>query len=140
MTTMCAGMDVLLEIPLSSDQRGWVALAIAMICIGFVMFRKKVKRDPLNKPAFGSLSQERSVERQMQNLLVELSEMTRRMSAQIDTRAAKLESLIKEADERIAMLKRIDGESLKDEPLRTTVESSPIEPITPRIDPPSFEP
>ena len=41
----------------------------------------------------------------MQNLLVELAEMSRQITAQIDTRAAKLEALIHEADARIAELK-----------------------------------
>jgi DNA-binding NarL/FixJ family response regulator len=62
------------------------------------------RKDPLTRPGGSSLSQERSVERQMQNLLVELSEMTRQISAQLDTRAAKLELLIREADEKIDRL------------------------------------
>src|SRR5205085_10728222 len=40
----------------------------------------------------------------MQQLLVELSEMARQISAQLDTRATKLELLIKEADEKLAAL------------------------------------
>ncbi|HEY1629601.1 MAG TPA: hypothetical protein VGF52_07060 [Tepidisphaeraceae bacterium] len=63
------------------------------------------KKDPLDRPAaFASLSQQRNVERQMQNLLVELSEMARQITAQLDTRAAKLEALIREADEKIAAM------------------------------------
>jgi hypothetical protein len=41
----------------------------------------------------------------MQNLLVELSEMARQITAQIDTRSAKLEELIRQADLRIETLK-----------------------------------
>jgi hypothetical protein len=67
------------------------------------MFRKK---DPLQRPpAYASLSRQRAVERDMQHVLVELSEMARQISGQLDTRAAKLEALIKEADEKIAVLK-----------------------------------
>ena len=40
----------------------------------------------------------------MSNLVVEMSEMARQITAQLDTRAAKLELLIKEADEKIARL------------------------------------
>ena len=40
----------------------------------------------------------------MESLLVELSEMARQISAQLDTRSQKLEILIREADEKIAAL------------------------------------
>jgi hypothetical protein len=85
----------------------WSAIIVAILTILYAtlrpMFRKK---DPLEKPSgFGSLAQQRAVEREMQNVLVELSEMARQISAQIDTRAAKLEALIREADEKIAAMK-----------------------------------
>jgi hypothetical protein len=134
MATIRAGMDVLAAISLSSDQRGWIALAIAMICIGYLLFRPKFrKKDPLEKPAFGSVAQQRSVERQMQNLLVELSEMTRQMNAQIDTRAAKLEQLIKEADQRIAALRGAETDPTKEAPA-PTIASSPVEHVTPTFE------
>ena len=43
----------------------------------------------------------------MQNVIVELSDMTRQMSAQLETRAAKLEQLMREADTKIAELRAI---------------------------------
>jgi hypothetical protein len=107
-------MAVLLDISLTRDQQGWVALAVAMLCIGYLLFRPKLKKkDPLEKAPFSGLSQQRSVERQMQNLLVELSDMARQMNAQIDTRAAKLEQLIKQADQRIASLRQAQGEPVE---------------------------
>jgi hypothetical protein len=105
-------MRMLIAISLTNDQQGWVALVIAMMAIGYLLFRPRFKKkDPLEKPAFGSLAAQRSVERQMQNLLVELSEMARQMNAQVDTRAAKLQELIKQADERIAALKKVEGDA-----------------------------
>jgi hypothetical protein len=105
---------ILLDI-LPDDKKPWAALAIAVAAIAFVMFKPKRRfgssgggncRDPLEKPSsLGSLSQQRSVERQMQNLLVELSEMSRQISGQLDTRATKLELLIKEADEKLEQLR-----------------------------------
>lgn len=85
----------------------WFVIALAIVTIIYAavrpLFRKK---DPLEKPApFGSLAQQRSVDRQMQNVLVELSEMARQITAQLDTRAGKLEALIREADQRIAAMK-----------------------------------
>src|SRR5205823_6670835 len=44
-------------------------------------------------------------EEQMSNLLVELADMARQITAQLDTRAAKLELLIKEADAKIDALR-----------------------------------
>jgi len=105
---------IVLDIPLTSEQRGWAALAVAVVCLGYLLFRPRFrKKDPLEPAAFGSLSQQRSVERQMQNLLVELSEMTRQLNAQLDTRAAKLEVLLKQADDRIAALQRLDATAPK---------------------------
>lgn len=124
---MCAGMRMLIAISLTNDQQGWVALVIAMMAIGYLLFRPRFKKkDPLEKPAFGSLAAQRSVERQMQNLLVELSEMARQMNAQVDTRATKLQELIKQADERIAALKNLEGE-----PPEPKVFTPPAEPAPP---------
>jgi hypothetical protein len=94
----------------------WGAIALGVGTIIWVVFirpMRKEKKDPLSSgPRTSSLSQQRAVEREMSNLLVELSEMTRQMTAQIDTRAAKLEVLIKEADERLAALKAATGAAL----------------------------
>jgi hypothetical protein len=85
-----------------------VLVAVAVITIMLTVVRPfmKRKKDPLSRPAtFGSLAQQRSVERQMQNVLVEMSEMARQITAQLDTRAARLEMLIKDADQRLEALK-----------------------------------
>jgi hypothetical protein len=85
----------------------WAAVGLAIFTIMYVVIRPWFrKKDPLSKPpAFASLAQQRSVEREMQNVLVELSKMARQITAQLDTRAAKLEALIREADEKIAAMK-----------------------------------
>src|SRR5271154_5495468 len=85
----------------------WAVILLSVLTILYAAFRSFFrKKDPLDKPpAFGSLAQQRSVERQMQNVLVELSEMARQITAQLDTRAGKLEALIREADQRIAAMK-----------------------------------
>jgi hypothetical protein len=85
----------------------WFVIVLAIITMLYAAMRPLFrKKDPLGKPAaFGSLAQQRSVDRQMQNVLVELSEMARQITAQLDTRAAKLDALIREADQRIAAMK-----------------------------------
>ena len=85
----------------------YVIMGGAAVMIIYVMTRltKKKKRDPFDTQFQArGLAQQRSVERQMEGLLVELSNMARQMTAQLDTRAAKLEALIDDADERIARL------------------------------------
>ena len=43
----------------------------------------------------------------MESLIVELQELSRRISAEIDTRFAKMEAVIRDADRRIAILNRL---------------------------------
>ena len=76
------------------------------------MNKRKAKRDPMDTPfQTRSLAQQRSTERQFETLLVEFSEMSRKMTAQLDTRAAKLEALIGDADERIARLEALNQQA-----------------------------
>jgi hypothetical protein len=100
---------VLLETTIDPTTR-WLALGAAALTIAYAVFRPMMRRkDPLAKrPASSnSLAGQRAVERDMSNLLVELSEMARQITAQIDTRAGKLEALIREADEKIAALRAV---------------------------------
>jgi hypothetical protein len=99
------------DLPTTESPRVWIFFALAMLALFYMAVLRPMmrrKKDPLERGSgFSSLSQQRAVERQMQNLLVELSEMSRQITAQLDTRSAKLELLIKEADEKIAALKRL---------------------------------
>jgi len=85
----------------------WALICAAVLTIVYAVMRPLRKRkDPLNRPAGSlSLSSQREVEKQMTELLVELEKMARQMTAQLDSRAAKLELLIKEADARLASLR-----------------------------------
>jgi hypothetical protein len=109
---------ILLKIPVSPPRdpaSTWVAIAVGILAIVYVVYvrplrKKKEETDPVRRaPAHGGLSQQRAVEREMSNLLVEFSQMARQMTAQLDTRAAKLELLLKEADDKIATLRAIAG-------------------------------
>jgi hypothetical protein len=82
----------------------WIVLVSAVLFVMYLTFRPK-RRDPLAAQPFRtSLAQQKSLERDMQNVIVELSEMTRQMSAQLETRAMKLEQLMRDADAKIAEL------------------------------------
>jgi hypothetical protein len=96
------------------DSTTWIALVIGCAATMYVMYRARrpKKRDPLEShPVSSSLAQQRAVERQMSNLLMELSEMARTVNATIDTRSAKLEALIDEADRRIETLRAMSANS-----------------------------
>lgn len=114
------------------------------------MMRQK-KKDPLAGGAgMRSLSQQRSIERQMETLLVELSDMARQMTAQLDTRSAKLEVLLHEADKTIARLKTAEQRAAVITPRYQSSESypplmiasdvpaesaTPPEPAAPKVEP-----
>lgn len=108
----------------------YVAMGFGVLMLAYLMLRSRLrKKDPLeDAPAKLSLAQQRSVERQMNNLLVELSEMARQISAQLDTRATKLDVLIKEADRKIAELQRLE-KSLGDKSIQAA--ALPPEPPPP---------
>jgi hypothetical protein len=87
-----------------------LVVAVGLTIFYAVMRPMKKKKDPLEKsPSKFGLASQRAVEQDMNNLLVELSKMARQLTAQLDTRAIKLEMLIKQADERLAALKQLNN-------------------------------
>jgi hypothetical protein len=122
----------LLDISSRDPATTWGAIAVGVLTIVYVVFIRPLrkKKDPLARPkgdSTSNLARQRSVERDMSNLLVELSEMTRQLTAQLDTRAAKLEILLREADEKLAALRAEAGRSPEaaaqhDLPLRHSVD------------------
>jgi hypothetical protein len=118
----------------ANEAMQWFVYAIGALTIVFVVFRPsfRKKKDPLKQsgPQL-SMSQQRSVERDMSNLLVELSEMARQVTAQLDTRSAKLEALMQDADKKIAELTRLSS------PARLEIRAEPV--ASPSL-PPSTDP
>lgn len=84
----------------------WTLVCAAALTVLYIVMRpfKRNRKDPLKHSTNPSLAGQREVERQMTELLVELEQMARQMTAQIETRSRKLELLIKEADHKIALL------------------------------------
>lgn len=131
---------LLADTPSSDPHMQWVMIALGVVTLFYVVIIRpamKKKRDPLERsPIAGSLNRERSVERQMQNLLVELSEMSRQISGQLDTRSQKLQMLIQDADERIAALQQQmkQGNPPKSQPSleQAWTISAPAAPSSPR--------
>ena len=95
----------------------WAVIALGVLTILYVAvirpMRKGKRGDPLEKMSGSrqstTLAQQRAVEREMSAVLVEYEEMIRRMTAQLDTRATKLQLLIEEADAKLLQLKQAAG-------------------------------
>ena len=101
-----------LVLPIAAgDSHNWPLYALAGFVILYLLILRplmKKRKEPVDKSApFAGLAQQRAAERDMQNVLVELSEMARQITAQLDTRATRLELLLKEADEKIAQLQQL---------------------------------
>src|SRR3954466_15106613 len=97
-------------LPFTRDESTqWVVLAVGVLATLYLIMRskKRVNRvDPLTRPAASmGLAQQRQVERDISTLMVEMLETARQMTAQLDTRAAKLELLIRQADQRLEAIK-----------------------------------
>src|SRR5438128_2200059 len=100
--------------PFSKDESTqWVVLAAGVIATIYVVMRSKSRGrrvdPPARQPAAMGLAQQRQIERDMSNLMVEMLETARQMTAQLDTRAAKLELLIRQADQRLEAVKAAGG-------------------------------
>jgi hypothetical protein len=125
--------SILLDSSAPTPLTSWVAIGIGVLTVVYIAFirpfKRDKKKDPLSRAApEPGLARQRGVERDVSNLLVELSEMTRQMTAQIDTRAAKLEALIREADEKISMLRSLgSGCGIGGEPHGILVEAKLLE-------------
>ena len=95
------------------DWQQWVLIAGGFGLLGYFYLRSRGgrRRDPLSRApreiaGAVDLARHRATERQLEGLLVDLEQMSRQISAQLDTRAARLEALLNEADEKIAALDR----------------------------------
>jgi len=88
---------------------GVVIIAVSLIAVA--TRRRASDRVPnprdYAREQISRLREERGVKQDMENLLVQLSELARQINAQIDTRFAKLEKVIADADERISTLEAL---------------------------------
>lgn len=115
------------------DTTRWLMIGAALAAAFYLLvlrpkMRKGGRSDPLDRT--GELSRQRGIEREMSAILVELTDMTRQVSAQLDTRAARLEVLIQQADQRIAMLQSLQGDDRRNldgisRENRTTLQAAP---------------
>jgi hypothetical protein len=102
---------LLLQLPNLDPTTRWLMIIAAVLTILYAVMRpSRRKKDPLDRSnPSPTLASQRQVERDMNNLLVELSEMARQITAQLDTRATRLQLLIAEADQRLERLSACGG-------------------------------
>jgi hypothetical protein len=92
----------------------WVALlaflgvAILLIQLRRHQFRSTTARD-LTREQLARLRDQKGVQEAMDQLLLQLEELSRRINAQADTKFLKLETVVRDADDRIARLERLLG-------------------------------
>jgi len=70
--------------------------------------RRATSRD-LTREQLARLRDQKAIQGSMEELLLQLEEVSRRVSAQVDTRFMKLDALIRDADNRIAKLEQLLG-------------------------------
>jgi len=87
----------------------FLGVALLLIQLRRHQFRSSSARD-LTREQFARLRDQRGVQASMDQLLLQLEELSRRINAQADTKFLKLETVIRHADDRIARLERLLGQ------------------------------
>lgn len=89
----------------------WYLIAASFVMITFLLLRQQRRRNGNASPRQyrreidAATHQGTGIRRDMERLLVELNELARQINAQIDTKFAKLEQSIADADKRISALR-----------------------------------
>jgi len=86
------------------------AVVIMIVLLRRQQFRSTSRRD-MARDHVARIREQRGLHQSMDELLLQLEDMSRRIGAQVDTKFAKLETVIRDADERIARLEAILGQS-----------------------------
>ena len=85
-----------------------VVLALSLVTLSLLLLRwRRGRRAPLPDPPrtqLDRLRRQRDVQRSGEELIIQLEELARRISAQVDTKFAKLDQAIMDADDRLARL------------------------------------
>ncbi|GMV98783.1 MAG: hypothetical protein AMXMBFR83_31310 [Phycisphaerae bacterium] len=108
---MAATGGMLLEAIFSERMQQLMPLALAIVAVFFMTLslrrRQQQSRRPRPEPPLSPRHAGEETRRDLDELMVELQELSRRISAEIDTRFAKLEAAMRDADRRIAVLHRL---------------------------------
>lgn len=97
---------------LSSSQLSLLVLILVVISLLLIVTRRRLRESRNSPRAYAReqihrIREERHVNHEVQDVMVELQQLSRQINAQIDTKFAKLESAIRSADDRIDRLTRL---------------------------------
>jgi hypothetical protein len=133
----------------SSKLIGYAVLAAVIVVTTLSMMRSTRKSRSGSSPTryaqeqLAKLKNQKAIKGDMEELLVQLQELSRQINAQIDTKFAKLEASIRSADERIDALGRLrralDGKPTIDAVVGDVAVASPAQSDS-ASPPPSAEP
>ncbi len=126
----------------SNGQMVLCLLIVGITAMLLISTRRRVRQARSSPQAYtreqrSRLREEESVVQDMQELMVQLEDVSRGIQAQLDTKFAKLDSVIADADDRLdrleRMIRRCDGKPA----LEVTVDDQtpPAPPVVPRDDP-----
>jgi hypothetical protein len=104
------------------------AVAIMVVLLRRHQFRHATRKDVVREQN-ASLRDQHRLRQSMDDLLVQLEEVSRRVSAQVDTKFAQLDAVVRDADERIVRLERLLG---KREPEAPAARSASLGPPAPQ--------
>lgn len=88
----------------------FLGVALLLIQLRRHQFRTTSARD-VTRDQSARLRDQRGVQQAMDQLLLQLEELSRRINAQVDTKFLKLETVIRDADDRIVKLEGLLGKS-----------------------------
>jgi hypothetical protein len=96
----------------SPSQLSLLVLVLGVIALLLIVTRRRLRESQNSPRAYAReqirrIRDERNVNHEVEDVMVELQDLSRQISAQIETRFAKLESVIRSADERIDRLTRL---------------------------------
>lgn len=108
---LAQGEGILLEILLP-------AAGVTLILAGVVMWGRKRRHRAQHKHVtpreqLHRMKEERAVRGDLEQLMVEIEQLAKRMGAQLDAKSMRLERLLREADAKIATLERQQGEQVE---------------------------
>lgn len=125
--------------PILAELDSGMYLLLAVLCLVMLSVslwrrtrdRQTTARD-VTRDQLARLRDQRELKVSMDELLVQLEEVSRRINAQVDTRFMKLESVVRDADERIARLEALTQAPDPNSP-ETSQKPRNHEPTTPSL-------
>ena len=114
---------------MSTSQIIMLAAAVVGLTILMLSTRRKLRNhqrrtEPTARERFTELEREVKTTRNVEEVMLELDQLSRQIHGRLDTKFAKLEAIIRDADQRIAELSRLLRASSGDAACDVTVEAT----------------